>query len=168
MAKNDFFFFFKKKFPYWQENENFGAKNQYYNKWTTCINFGRKWSNYLLKILVQKICFRSTSISRMWEILGQICGSFIWLLSPNEGLFLMKSFSREAGNLSPAISSSLGHSSIVNFRREVRWRSPLQSIVSRLGKLNSSKESREVGSQPSLGKDFTLSHACLIFRSVRW
>ena len=77
----------------------------------------------------------------------------------------MVNFIRETGSLSPTIFSSKGHLSMINFCRDVRWRSPVQSNISRFDNLYIFKDVREGGSKPSLGKDLMPSHRPA---TVRW
>lgn len=83
----------------------------------------------------------------------------------------ISSFIREEGSLSPAIFSSLGHLSIVNCWRAVRWSIPVHSKVRKLEKSFSCREVREGGNnaKPSLGKDWRPSHGfCMEILVSMW
>ena len=84
----------------------------------------------------------------------------------SKGQLFMVNFIRETGRLSPAIFSSFGHLLISNSCRDVRWRSPVQSNISRFDKSNRYRVVREGGSKPSLGKDLMPSHRPQRQRSV--
>ena len=60
--------------------------------------------------------------------------------SPSKVLLLMKSCIREAGSLFLSIFSTMRQDPITNFWKEVRWRSPMQSNVSRLDRLNTLRD----------------------------
>jgi len=127
-----------------------------------------KWKkeNYQLIILARYIHLPSIFIPRTWQILGQMWRSFLWHRFCSKGHPIIINFVRETGSLSPATFSSVLQFLMYNSRRDVRWRKPMQSRVSRLERLQRRRDLREGGSKPSSGKDLMPSHGPHTSREV--
>jgi hypothetical protein len=91
----------------------------------------------------------------------------MWHFSFNKGHPMMQRFNIEAGSVStPTMFSNFGQLLILNCWREVRWRRPLQSNISKLENVSRVRDLREACNKPSFGKDLTASHGPSIVTSV--